>query len=538
MSRAAAGSMNGLPFLEQSWIAASIIRWRSPTVKPRAPRVNHAAWWRWRSFWAICPRAPGESLIYGANEGNIALPLDSIIVSKRSFTVNTRLHNSTCKEIDMSNKVARRDFVKAGIAAASMATTFRHNVHARILGANDRINIGCIGVGGRGYGVMQWAMEVGKTTRPAQIVAVCDVYQKRLNRAKETSGADFATLDYREVIARKDVDAVIIATPDHWHAPIAIEAMKAGKDVYCEKPMTRTVEEAKKFYETARATNRVVQIGSQTTSSDQWWKARKAIEDGMIGQLLMSQGSYHRNSKEGEWNWPIDKNAGPDAKGEDYIDWKMWLGNAPKRPYDADRFFRFRKYWDYSGGIATDLFYHVVAPLNICWGEAQFPYKVMASGGIYAFRDGREVPDTFHLVAEFPKGHSLVLSSTLANAQHIPGLIRGHEGTIMMVPDGRFEGKVDHITVTPERISKDAFVQKYGKEEVVISTEPRENHMENFLRCVRTREKTVLDALTAYKAMTTIGMAVQSYREGKVLYFNEATQRVTDKPVEIMQARS
>jgi predicted dehydrogenase len=252
----------------------------------------------------------------------------------------------------------------------------------------------------------------------------------------------------------------------------------------------------------------------------------------------MSQGSYHRNSKEGEWNWPIDKNAGPDAKGEDYIDWKMWLGNAPKRPYDADRFFRFRKYWDYSGGIATDLFYHVVAPLNICWGEAQFPYKVMASGGIYAFRDGREVPDTFHLVAEFPKGHSLVLSSTLANAQHIPGLIRGHEGTIMMVPDGRFEGKVDHITVTPERISKDAFVQKYGKEEVVISTEPRENHMENFLRCVRTREKTVLDALTAYKAMTTIGMAVQSYREGKVLYFNEATQRVTDKPVEIMQARS
>jgi predicted dehydrogenase len=438
----------------------------------------------------------------------------------------------------MTDKIARRDFVKTGLTVAGATAVYHRNVHANILGANDRVNIGCIGVGGRGYGVMQWAMEVGKTTRPAQIVAVCDVYRRRVNKAKETSGAELATLDYREVIARKDIDAVIIATPDHWHAPIAIEAMKAGKDVYCEKPMTRTVEEAKRFYEAQKATNRVVQIGSQTTSSDQWWKARKAIEDGMIGQLLMSQGSYHRNSKEGEWNWPIDQNAGPDAKGDDFIDWKMWLGSAPKRSYDADRFFRFRKYWDYSGGIATDLFYHVVAPLNICWGEAQFPLKVMASGGVYVFKDGREVPDTFHLIAEFPKNHSLVLSSSMANGQHIPGLIRGHEGTIMMVPDGRFEGRVKHITITPEGISKKAFVEKYGKEEMVIETEQRENHMENFLRCVKTREKPVLDALTAYKAMTTIGMSVQSYREGKVLYFNEASQRVTDKPIEAMQAKS
>jgi predicted dehydrogenase len=437
----------------------------------------------------------------------------------------------------MSEKIARRDFIKTGAVAAGATAIYHRNVHATIVGSNDRINIGCIGMGGRGTGVMRWAMEVGKNSRPAQVVAVCDVYRKRVNRAKEASQAELATLDYREVIARKDIDAVIIATPDHWHAPIAIEAMKAGKDVYCEKPMTRTVEEAKKFYEAAQATNRVVQIGSQTTSSDQWWKARKAIEDGMIGQLLMSQGSYHRNSIEGEWNWPIDQNAGPEGKGDDYIDWKMWLGNAPKRPYNADRFFRFRKYWDYSGGIATDLFYHVVAPLNICWGEAQFPHKVMASGGIYVFKDGREVPDTFHLIAEFPKGHSLVLSSSMANSTHIPGLIRGHEGTIMMVPQGQFEGRVQFITVTPERIAKKQWVEKWGGEEVKLETEQRENHMENFLRCVKTREKTVLDALTAYKAMTTIGMAVQSYREGKVLYFNETSQRVTDKPVEL-QARS
>ncbi len=434
----------------------------------------------------------------------------------------------------MTDRIARRDFVRTGLAAAGASVVLRNTVHARVVGANDRINIGVIGVGGRGTSVMRWAMEIGKTTRPAQIVAVCDTYQKRINRAKELSQAELATLDYREVLSRKDIDAVIIATPDHWHAPIAIEAMKAGKDVYLEKPMTRTVEEAKKVYEVQQATGRILQVGSQTTSSDQWWKARKAIEDGMIGELLMSQGSYHRNSIEGEWNYKIDENAGPNASGEDYIDWKMWLGNAPKRSWSAERFFRFRKYWDYSGGIATDLFYHVVAPLNICWGEPQFPHKVMASGGVYVFKDGREVPDTFHLIAEFPKGHSLVLSSSMANSQHIPGLIRGHEGTIMMVPEGRFEGRVDHITVTPERIAKKKFIEKYGTEEMVIQTEKREDHMENFLRCVKTREKNVLDALTAYKAMTTIGMAVQSYRDGKVLYFNESTQRVTDKPVEVM----
>ncbi|MCI0387838.1 MAG: Gfo/Idh/MocA family oxidoreductase [Acidobacteria bacterium] len=438
----------------------------------------------------------------------------------------------------MSNKIARRDFVKTGVVAAGATAVFHRNIHARIIGANDRINIGCIGLGGRGTDVMGEMMKVGQTSQPAQVVAVCDVYRKRLNRAKELSKAELATLDYRELLTRKDIDAVIIATPDHWHAPIAIDAMKAGKDVYLEKPMTRTVEEAKKVYEAQKTTGRVLQVGSQTTSSDQWWKARKAIQDGMIGSLLMSQGSYHRNSREGEWNWPIDQNAGPDAKGDDFIDWKMWLGSAPKRAFDADRFFRFRKYWDYSGGIATDLFYHVVAPLNICWGEPQFPYKVMASGGIYVFKDGREVPDTFHLIAEFPKGHSLVLSSSMANGQHIPGLIRGHAGTIMMVPDGRFEGRVKNITVTPENIAKKDFVEKYGKEEMVIETEKRESHYENFLRCVKTREKPVLDALTAYKAMTTIGMAVQSYREGRALYFNETTQRVSDKHVELMQARS
>jgi predicted dehydrogenase len=444
-------------------------------------------------------------------------------------------------------KLGRRQFVKSALGAgvalgAASPTVFAQE---KVQGANDRLQLAVIGVGGRGRYLLRWVMETGGQMVPpapppwapppkppdprlaARVVAVCDVYEKRKREAQTFSGAD-GTLDYRRVLDRKDVDAVIIATPDHWHARMALEAIARGKDVYLEKPVTHTVEEARQVAEAVRRTGRVLQVGSQTTSSDQWWKARKAIQDGMIGDLVQSQGSYHRNSEEGEWNWKIDPEAGPQGSGESFVDWKMWLGEAPERPWDADRFFRFRKYWDYSGGIATDLFYHVMAPLNIAWGEAQFPHKVMASGGVYAFKD-REVPDTFALLAEYPKGHSLVLSSSMANDTHVPGLIRGHEGTIMMVPDGRFEGRVDAITITPQSVARKKFKDRYGTIEVVLETEPRESHMENFLRCLRSREKPVLDADTAYRAMVTIGMSVQSYREGRVLYWDARREKVASE---------
>ena len=445
------------------------------------------------------------------------------------------------------SKVGRRQFVKSAIGAGVAVGAVSPTVFAqeKVQGANDRLQVAVIGVGSRGRYLLRWVMETGGQMAPlpgpswatppkppdprlaTRVVAVCDVYEKRKREAMALASCD-GTLDYRQVLDRKDVDAVIIATPDHWHAPIALEALAKGKDVYLEKPVTHTVDEARQVAEAVRRTNRVLQVGSQTTSSDQWWKARKAIQDGMIGSLVQSQGSYHRNSEEGEWNWKIEPEAGPQATGENYVDWKMWLGHAPERPWDADRFFRFRKYWDYSGGIATDLFYHVMAPLNIAWGEAQFPHKVMASGGIYAFKD-REVPDTFALLAEYPKGHSLVLSSSMANETHIPGLIRGREGTIMMVPDGKFEGRVDSIAITPQGIARKKFKERYGTIEVVLETEPRQSHMENFLSCLRTREKPVLDADTAYRAMVTIGMSVQSYREGRVLYWDARREKVTSE---------
>jgi predicted dehydrogenase len=399
------------------------------------------------------------------------------------------------------NSLDRRDFLRkasavsvalgtAGAALASPkgAKSSSARSSGRVLGANDRITIGVIGVGGRGSGDANSFAAVGEKNNSCQIVAVADTYQKRVTANKERHKCD-GYLDYREIINRKDIDAVVIATP-------------------------------------------------------------KAIADGMIGKMIMSQGSYHRNSLEGEWNYKIDEAAGPEGKGEDFIDWKMWLGKAPARAWDPDRFFRFRKYWDYSGGIATDLFYHVVAPLNICWDKPQFPHKVTASGGIYGgpkFEYKREVPDTFHLMAEYAEGHSLVLSSSMANSQHIPGLIRGHEGTITMVDNGQFESTTDHITLKPEVSRRRGATRetpptvtpmfegyKFGVEEVKIPVEKTDTmatHINNFLTCMHTREKPHLPVETGACAQVLITMAVESYRQGKVLYFDEKKWKVSDKPV-------
>ncbi|MGJ5813414.1 Gfo/Idh/MocA family protein [Paludibaculum fermentans] len=441
-----------------------------------------------------------------------------------------------------SENTNRRQFV-AGAAALTLASQamaksggMNKMAPARVIGANDKINVAVIGVGGRGAYVADKFDKYAQTVKPGacQIVGVCDTYQKRVTAAKDRFKCK-GTLDYRELISDPGVDAVIVATPDHWHAPIALAAMDNGKDVYLEKPMCHTVDEVKQLMATVKETGRVLQVGSQTTSADQWWKARKAIEEGRIGKMIMSQGSYHRNSTEGEWNWKIDPAAGPEGKGEDFIDWKMWLGKAPKRSFDADRFFRFRKYWDYSGGIATDLFFHVMAPMNICWSEAQFPVKVSGSGGIYQFKDEREVPDTFHFMAEYAKGFSVVLTSSMANSQHIPGLIRGHEGTIIMVEHGMFESSTPFITVKPEkRVMSADYKSKFGEEVVKIDVEQKDimfEHIGNFLDCVHSRQKPTLNVETAGHAQVVITMAVQSYRQGKVLYFDEKNFKIVDKPV-------
>jgi predicted dehydrogenase len=408
----------------------------------------------------------------------------------------------------------RREF----IAAAAVPLAPLASARARVPGANDRINAGVIGAGSMGFGHLRLLKKYAETGGNIQVAAVSDVYSKRKQRAREfLSLAEKDVFhDYRELIARPEIDAVFVATPDHWHFRMAMDALEAGKDVYVQKPMTYRIEEAKVLSEYVRKSGRVLQVGSQYASEPQYFKARDVIAQGLIGKPLYAQGTYSRNSFRGEWNYRIDSEGTPEN-----IDWKRFLGSAPKRAFSQDRFFRWRKYWDYSGGIATDLLYHRLVPFLLALGP-QFPVRVSSNGGIYVHKD-REVPDTVSTTieyADFQIGMASSMASDLVNA-HVRPVICGHEGTIV------FAGK--EIVVTPDPIFAKKFEEKTGRKELRIEAQARDLqtlHMENFFDCMRSRKKPHLDAEFGYQAMVAIGLGVEAYRESKQMAFDPATEKV------------
>jgi len=262
--------------------------------------------------------------------------------------------------------LSRRQFVKTSALAAG-TVSLGNAVSLAAFGSNDRIRIGVIGCGGQGTGHVHSLVKRGAEDN-ISVVAVSDVYQRRVTRAKDICKGD-GYLDYRQLLERKDIDAILIATPDHWHSKISIDAMASGKHVYCEKPMTHTVEQALQVRDAVKHYKKTFQVGPNATASDTYWKAREAISKGRIGKPTWAHASYNRNARVCLFNvhQKVDPTAGPDKTGEDYINWDMWLGYewglAPRIPWTPDHFFRFRKYWPYNGGVATDLLYHKLAPL-------------------------------------------------------------------------------------------------------------------------------------------------------------------------------
>lgn len=421
--------------------------------------------------------------------------------------------------------LSRRNFLKSSTSAALVAGVMARPASARILGANDRINVAVIGCGGMGTTHLRWLANRAKDVGDIQVVSVCELYTRRRQRAREIAELHErdAYLLHGDLLARSDVDACFIATPDHWHGPIAIDCMRAGKDIYLEKPMTRVVGEAKAVSEVARETGAVVQIGNHGASYDQMWRARGIVSSGMIGQTIWSQSSSARNSLGGEWNWGIDPDANPSN-----IDWETWLGSAPKRPWSPERFFRFRKYWDYSGGIATDLFYHRLGSLSMALG-AEFPHRVTGTGGNWVQHDGRDVPDTFFTTIDYPSEHSVVLLGSMANSTGVPQTIRGHTATIHF-------GGSSGLRVVPDYLYAERFKNEHGTGEIEIEAENpniggdvRAPHRLNFFNCVRTRETTNMPARAGYQVMAAISMTVQSYREGKMLFWDAAKEKVVDR---------
>src|SRR5215467_15749519 len=283
--------------------------------------------------------------------------------------------------------ISRRRILAGSAAfAASLA-------RAQQTSPNDRIRIATIGFGGMGMGDTRYALSVPGV----ELAAVCDIYDGRLTRAREVHGDSiFTTRDFREILARRDIDAVIVATPDHWHAPISIAAMEAGKHVYCEKPMVQRVEDGKRVIDAQKRTGRIFQVGSQYVTSQVYQKARDLIAAGAIGRINMVEAWLDRNTALGAWQYSLPPDASPSN-----IDWDRFLGAAPKRPFEPVRLFRWRNYRDYGTGVAGDLFVHLLSGLHLATGSIG-PQRVCATGGTYFWKDGRDVPDLMMGMYDYP----------------------------------------------------------------------------------------------------------------------------------------
>lgn len=453
--------------------------------------------------------------------------------------------------------VSRRTFVRtaagalaAGVGASAGLTWFPAASHARmknLRGAADRINIGVIGTGGQGTWHVQNLLSKAERENVA-VTMVCDVYKRRLENARKLIKGDekSAVMEYERILDNKDVHAVLISTPDHWHVKMAIEAMEAGKDVYVEKPLSHTIEQAIACRNAVRKSGRVLAVGPQRTSEQRWWAAGEAIRAGRIGPVVWSQGSYCRNSREGQFNWRIDPDAGPSATGgEGYVDWDRWLGHqhglAEKIPWNADHFFRFRKYYAYNGGVATDLMYHWLTPLllSIHGPDGAYPRRVMSGGGQYIEKDGRDIADTMLLTADYDT-HSVFLTSVMVNDVGVPEMIRGQQGQLEPTGDGwsvkeqgtwaREFRKANGIEIKEvEAQGRKRLEPPAGQATSSIKAPGNKDgrdHVENWIDALRGKAKVNCNVELGCAAMVAIKMGVESYRQSKVFTWDAKNEKI------------
>jgi len=425
---------------------------------------------------------------------------------------------------------SRRTFLKSTAVTAGTAA-FGTAVPSTVLGANDRVQFGVIGTGGRGTGLLRNLVDRSEEEN-IKVVSVCDVFQQRLDNAGEISGGD-KYMDYRKVLDRNDIDAVLIATPDHWHSTISIEAMETGKDVYCEKPLTLTCEQAIEVRDAVKRMGRVLQVGPQRTAQDRWWIARDMIREGRLGKITWAQGSWNRNNRGRSvfgTSSRRDDPVGPHMTGENYIDWDMWLGHkrglAPRVPWNPNRFFYFRGYWDYNGGVATDLIYHFLAPLllSIRGERGAYPVRVTGNGGLYDNDDGREVPDVFMMTVDYPEKFTVYLESVLTNEYYRPVRIYGRYGTM------EFQETTSEIDINSTGTFADKFREMNdGYENLVIPSEnTRRDMLGNFIDVVRKGGELNCNVDLGCATMVAIKMGVESYRRSKTLLWDVEKEQVKE----------
>jgi len=456
-----------------------------------------------------------------------------------------------------AKRASRRDFLKmaaitgasvghggAVVGARSGAPSVRRSRNQ--MSPNDRIQIALIGAGGQGQGDTQAALR----TPGVELVAAADVYDGRLIHVKERFGSHLETTrDYRELLAREDVDAVIIGTPDHWHRQISIEAMEAGKDVYVEKPMVQRVEEGASLVEAQNRTGQILQVGSQRVSSVLYEHAKQIYESGQLGELNMIEAWWDRNSAIGAWQYTVPPDASPDS-----VDWMQFLGSAPQRPFDAKRMFRWRNYQDYGTGVAGDLFVHLFSGLHFIV-SAIGPRRIYATGGLRHWKDGRDVPDVMLGLYDYPATDSHPEFTLALRVNFADGAAGGEGfrfvgseavmsvgGTVGVTRRARQASPGYSINTFPDAM-QDEFLRDYRRQYPNAAREltPRADevfrapngysdtvdHFHNFFASVRSRQPVIEDAVFGFRAAGPAVLSNVSYFDKKTVHWDPENMRVT-----------
>ncbi|MDR0520935.1 MAG: Gfo/Idh/MocA family oxidoreductase [Planctomycetaceae bacterium] len=414
------------------------------------------------------------------------------------------------------------------VAVMAMSVAAPYIVAQESQGANNRIGIGFIGTGGR-CGAHLGIVNKFKEQGIAEPVAVCDVYRPRLIAASQKTGNTKMYDTHEELLQDKNVDVVCIASPDHHHAYHCIDAINAGKDVFCEKPLTHWTqfEVAKEIEKTAKAKGKLVQVGTQHMADDNYPKIRKLIEDGVIGQPVHVECGYFRRSDSGE-RMPIPD---PNAKEGADLNWKRFLQHSPNenRPFDISRFFQWRLYWDYAGGPSTDLLVHTYTPIFAVLG-LDYPERVFGGGGMFQYQKTcpqREVPDQCNIIADYKNGPSVVMTNSLSNYYGKDTVIRGTDGVMVweMIQGRSDASKYKGVRIVPWVNGK----ADKSKPEIIIpwaGNGDTAKLWKNLLECVKTRQEVMCPISIGVKVQAPLSMGVLSHRENKVALFDFEKQSI------------
>jgi predicted dehydrogenase len=451
----------------------------------------------------------------------------------------------------MESSINRRSFIKnSSTLVLSAATVKPFNI---IKSLNDnKIRIATIGMGIQGFSDTGAALRTGM----AELVAVADLYDGRLAHTKEIHGSHIATTrDYREVLERKDVDAVLIATPDHWHDRISMAALKKGKHVYCEKPMVQHIEEGQAVIAAAKAAGKVMQVGSQRISGAAFKEAKRMVEAGDIGNINFIESTNDRFNAIGAWQYSIP----PDASLKT-IDWETFIGDAPKRAFDPVRFFRWRNYRDYGTGVAGDLFIHLITGVHFVTGSLG-PNRVFSSGQLSYWKDGRDVPDVMVATMDYPAmgkfdPFQMVLRVNFANAGSIRNVTRivGNEGEIVFggenltltkrsLPKAPGYGNGESYGTFTEEQQK-AYLKDYDskypeadrtatplkevKFESPKDDDSHRNHFANFFEAIKANKPALAieDPIFGFRAAAPVLACNKSYFEKKVITWDPVAMKL------------